>query len=194
MNAMWQLWEERFSKSSCERIVSLANLLPEADAKIKSTDSDEGGVVNKEVRRSKLRWIHGNMPDFNNVYLDIVDMFHALNRTAFGVDLWWLHELQFTQYDADEEGYYDWHNDVLWGSSNLSQRKLSMVIQLSDPESYEGGNFEIQPLFLESPNPTALRKQGSVIVFPSFLKHRVTPVTKGTRYSLVAWMEGPKWR
>lgn len=189
MNVMWQLWEERFSKNSCERIVSLANLLPEVDATVSVS-----GVVNKDVRRSKIRWLSGGMPDFKDLYLDIVDMFHALNRTSFGVDLWQLHELQFTQYDAGDEGYYDWHNDVMWGSTNLSHRKLSMVIQLSDPETYEGGDLEMEPLYLEPPNPIALRKQGSMIVFPSFLKHRVTPVTKGTRYSLVAWMEGPKWR
>jgi PKHD-type hydroxylase len=190
MNAMWQLWENRFSKPMCERIISLASLLPEQQAIVGSV----GERVDPQIRRSKIRWLNGAMPDFKDFYLDIVDMFRDGNRRAFGTELWHLHEMQFTQYNADDEGFYDWHNDVMWESSNCGHRKLSMVIQLSDPSEYEGGDLEIQPLYLGPPDPTVLRKQGNVVVFPSFLMHRVTPVTKGTRYSLVAWMEGPKWR
>jgi PKHD-type hydroxylase len=192
MNAMWQLWENRFSKSTCERIISLASLLPEQQAIIGTTDVS--ARTDTQVRKSKIRWLNGAMPDFKDFYLDIVDTFREANRCAFGVELWHLHEMQFTQYDAADEGFYNWHNDVLWDSPNCGHRKLSMVIQLSDPSEYEGGDLEIQPLHLGPPDPTVLRKQGNVIVFPSFLMHRVTPVTKGTRYSLVAWMEGSKWR
>jgi PKHD-type hydroxylase len=192
MNAMWQLWEGRFSKGFCDRIISLASLLPEQQAVVGSD-----GVNSKAdttVRRSKVRWLNGTMPDFKDFYLDLVDMFRDGNRRAFGAELWHLHEMQFTQYDAADEGFYNWHNDVLWDLPNCGHRKLSMVIQLSDPSEYEGGDLEIQPLYSRPPDPMVLRKQGNVIVFPSFLMHRVTPVTKGTRYSLVAWMEGPKWR
>lgn len=192
MNAMWQLWEERFSKPTCERIISLASLLPDQDAVIGS--SDKNPKTDSNVRRSKIRWLNGSTPDFRNLYLDLVDMFYMANKNAFGVDIWHLHEMQFTEYKAEDQGFYTWHNDVLWESNNCSHRKLSMVIQLSDPKNYEGGELEIQPLHLDPPNPEILKKQGNVIVFPSFLMHRVTPVTKGTRYSLVAWIEGPKWR
>jgi PKHD-type hydroxylase len=192
MNAMWQLWEGRFSKEFCERIVSLASLLPEQQAVV--GDGDGGSRTDPQIRKSKVRWLNGAMPDFKDFYLDVVDMFRDANRHAFGAELWHLHEMQFTQYDAADEGFYNWHNDVMWASPNCGHRKLSMVIQLSDPSEYEGGDLEIQPLHLGAPDPAILRKQGNVIVFPSFLMHRVTPVTKGTRYSLVAWMEGPKWR
>jgi len=192
MNAMWQLWENRFCKTTCERIISLASLLPEKQAVVGSADVNQR--MDTQVRRAKIRWLNGAMPDFKDFYLDVVDMFRDSNRRAFGAELWHLHEMQFTQYDAADEGFYTWHNDVLWDSPNCGHRKLSMVIQLSDPSEYEGGDLEIQPLHLGSPDPVVLRKQGNVIVFPSFLLHRVNPVTKGTRYSLVAWMEGPKWR
>jgi PKHD-type hydroxylase len=192
MNAMWQLWEGRFSKEFCERIVSLASLLPERQATVGGGDGDSR--TDLQIRKSKVRWLNGAMPDFKDFYLDVVDMFREANRHAFGAELWHLHEMQFTQYDAADEGFYNWHNDVMWASPNCGHRKLSMVIQLSDPSEYEGGDLEIQPLHLGAPDPAILRKQGNVIVFPSFLMHRVTPVTKGTRYSLVAWMEGPKWR
>ena len=192
MNGMWQMWESRFQKATCERFVSLAKLLPEAEAKIGGGSND--GVIDKNVRASKLRWLNGSTPDFKDLYLDIVDMFHQANRTAFGVDLWHLHEMQFTEYNAEDEGHYNWHLDTMFQSPNPSQRKLSMIIQLSDPNEYEGGVFEMQPWMMESPPADKLKNQGTVLVFPSLVHHRVTPVTKGTRYSLVAWMEGPKWR
>jgi PKHD-type hydroxylase len=193
MNALWQLWGERFSKSTCERIISLAKLLPETEAKV-GGGGENIGEVNNQIRRSKIRWLYGTMPDFKDLYLDIVDMFNIANRNSFGVDLWYLHEMQFTEYKSDDEGCYDWHIDTMLQDSKPSHRKLSMVIQLSDPADYEGGQLEIQPWMMEPPPPEVLKNQGSVVIFPSLLRHRVTPVTKGTRYSLVAWMEGPKWR
>jgi PKHD-type hydroxylase len=192
MNAMWQLWEAQFTKATCERIISLASLLPEKEASIGSVDANPR--LDSNVRRSKVRWLNWSMPDFKDLCLDMEDMFREANRRAFGAELWHIRDMQFTKYDSSDEGFYNWHNDVIWESSYCTHRKLSMSIQLSDPSEYEGGDLEIAPLYLEPPDPMTLRQQGNVIVFPSFLMHRVTPVTKGTRYSLVAWMEGPKWR
>jgi len=189
---MWQFWENRFKKETCQRIISLASLLPERDGTVGGGKNDSR--VDADVRRSKIRWINGAMPDFKDLYLDIEDMFKDANRIAFGADISSIYEIQFTKYDSEDQGCYKWHNDVLWESSTCFHRKLSMSIQLSDPAEYEGGDLEIQPLHMGPPDPTTLRKQGNVIIFPSFLMHRVTPVTKGIRYSLVAWMEGPKWR
>jgi predicted 2-oxoglutarate/Fe(II)-dependent dioxygenase YbiX len=107
---------------------------------------------------------------------------------------WRLRSIQFTEYHESVQGHYDWHNDVLWGDGTPVHRKLSMVIQLSDPSEYEGANLELKPFYLNAPNETMLKQQGTIIVFPSIVEHRVTPIIKGTRYSLVAWMEGPKWR
>jgi PKHD-type hydroxylase len=67
------------------------------------------------------------------------------------------------------------------------------VIQLTDPSTYEGGNLIICPP-VEQPDANELRTQGTTIFFPSFLEHEATPVTKGTRYSLACWFDGPKWR
>jgi PKHD-type hydroxylase len=74
----------------------------------------------------------------------------------------------------------------------MYDRKISIIIQLTDPSEYEGGEFEMDYQY-EQPNKEDLKKKGTIIVFPSFIPHRVTELTKGTRKSLVAWVEGPKF-
>jgi PKHD-type hydroxylase len=98
--------------------------------------------------------------------------------------------LQFSEYTADKEGgkngQYDWHMDFSGGPS--STRKLSMSIQLSDSSEYEGGDLE---LMMHRNIIKAPRDKGTVIFFPSYITHRVTPITSGTRHSLVSWFHGP---
>jgi PKHD-type hydroxylase len=104
-----------------------------------------------------------------------------------------MHEIQYTTYYGDAHGRYDWHCDTFWANSTTYDRKISIVIQLSDSKDYEGGDFEIDHRYPQFPKE-AIRDKGSVLVFPSFINHRVTPVTSGTRKSLVAWIQGPKFR
>ena len=85
-------------------------------------------------------------------------------------------------------GHYDWHVDV--GEQLQSARKLSLSIQLSDGSEYEGGDFR----FLGPTDAPAPRARGSLIAFPSFVTHRVEPVTQGERLSLVSWISGPPFR
>jgi len=82
------------------------------------------------------------------------------------------------------KGHFDWHSDL--GRSETSTRKMSLSVQLSDPATYEGGGLE----FFGQDKLILPRAIGTVIVFPSFLIHRVTPVMRGTRLSLVAWVHG----
>lgn len=106
----------------------------------------------------------------------------------FGFDLSGIQEgIQFTRYSAPGEHYHD-HVDASFGTAI---RKLSVVVQLSDPTDYEGGALEL--LHLEEPTVMSA-KRGTVLAFPSYTLHRVTPVTKGTRYSLVAWITGPAFK
>ena len=85
-------------------------------------------------------------------------------------------------------GKYKWHTDC--GAKETSTRKLTAIVQLSDETLYEGGNLEFGITDKSGKNYTAPRTRGSIIIFPSFLSHRVTPVTKGRRYSLITWMNG----
>ena len=114
--------------------------------------------------------------------------FKTANRSAFGFDIDYLPHSQYGEYT--EGSFYNWHHDIDWKADSAYDRKLSIVIQLSDESDYEGGNFE----FKEMGTPEGFRAQGSVLVFPSYLVHRVSEITKGTRRSLVNWIEGPRWR
>jgi PKHD-type hydroxylase len=98
-------------------------------------------------------------------------------------------ELQFTEYTAEKNGHYDWHHDVQWNGQSGLDRKLSITVQLSGADEYNGGDFE----FDELKTNADFRSQGTVLVFPSYLRHKIHPITSGTRRALVAWFFGPKW-
>ena len=96
--------------------------------------------------------------------------------------------IQLARYDGTDQGFYDWHTDFA-GFRPL--RKISVSIQLSRSEDYEGGDLE---LLFGNQAEAMDRTRGAFIAFPSFVLHRVTPVTRGTRWSLVAWILGNRWR
>jgi PKHD-type hydroxylase len=111
------------------------------------------------------------------------------NKQFFDVELAGVEpNLQVGRYDSSNSGFYDWHTDL--GPSS-PRRKLSVSVQLSSSADYDGGDLEL----MYGPVPTKQdRGRGSIIIFPSFMLHRVTPVTRGTRWSLVAWVLGRRWR
>jgi PKHD-type hydroxylase len=176
----WQMWYGALSKEVCN---SLAAELSQQEAVEATTFNSDSSV-----RSSKIRWVNGRD--------DIKKMLYSFaltaNRNAFNVDISDFCEIQFTEYDAESGGHYGWHHDVNIESLSPYDRKLSIVVQLSDAGSYDGGDFMFDEV--KSPEDFKLRHQGTVLVFPSFLRHRVTTVTRGVRHSLVAWFEGPKWR
>ena len=112
------------------------------------------------------------------------------NKKSFQIDVENRSEIQFTEYRHNENGHYDWHHDVNWNGQKSFDRKLSVTIQLSDSNDYVGGDFE----FEEIKTNVDFKSLGTIIIFPSYLRHRVAPVTFGVRRSLVAWFYGPQWR
>lgn len=96
--------------------------------------------------------------------------------------------LQFTRYDAATRDEIGWHLDC--GEGPNTTRKLSLTVQLSDPAEYDGGDLE----FLALPPSSFMRHQGAAVLFPALLAHRVTPITRGSRHSLVAFVNGPPFR
>jgi PKHD-type hydroxylase len=190
MTSWWQLYTGLFSARTCDFIIHEGLSLPKEPGHV-----GHGGkmVVDEQVRTSTVRWVPNKKP-FADIYTRVQELFHEANASVFGFDLATLPKLQFTEYRARKDGrqdHYDWHEDLTWTSDKPFCRKLSFVMQLSDPALYEGGNLELKE---EQPDQKNLRTRGTVIIFPSFLRHRVTPVTKGVRYSLVGWFEGPNFR
>lgn len=187
MKGLWQLWEDLLPAEVCDEIVEEGKKLSFVEARL-----GRELLVDKNIRSSRISWIDHSNEDFTDVWKFIERKFHEANANAFGVDITYLRSLQFTNYTSDVDGHYDWHEDIFWERDDIYNRKLSMVIQLTKPEEYIGGNLELSvPI---PPEQESLRKQGSIIVFPSFVKHRVTRVESGERNSLVTWMEGPLWR
>lgn len=188
MTAWWQMYRKAFTAQECADLTAHFMTYPVKDAAIGYGATP---VVNHQKRRSKVRWIPRNDPQLITFFAKIRDMAEAVNIKAFHFDIRLFHEVQFTEYSAEDEGHFDWHIDNNWKAKEANVRKLSMVMQLSDPAEYEGGKLEIE----NDPLPAnTFTDQGDVIFFPSFNRHRVTPVTRGIRYSLVTWLKGPQFR
>ncbi len=152
------------------------------DAKTGSLDK---AVLDTKTRNSKIKWwyeSHWVCSVFSH-YIGIA------NKQQWEYDLNTLLGIQVSKYEAPD-GHYRWHSD--YGTSQNSEftRKLSASLLLTDPSEYEGGDLEF--IDYHGNNVFAPKQKGSIIVFDSRVPHRVTPVTKGLRYSLVTWMYGPK--
>lgn len=150
------------------------------------------GVVDTSIRNSETSWIPLNS-DTEWLYDKLAYIARCLNGEFYHFDLFGFSEhFQYTVYKGGEEegGFYGWHVDK--GVSNdFPPRKLSLVVQLTDPSEYEGGDLEIATGI----NSIKVDKvKGSVVAFPTFMMHRVTPVTSGIRRSLVIWSCGPSFR
>lgn len=162
----------------------------------KGTIGKEGNV-DQGYRDSDT--IFSNEPE---LYEIVCPYIHAANKSAnWNININFNEMMQFTIYGKNQ--HYDWHVDNLpepYGDQAHPDlrgkvRKLSCCISLTDPKKYEGGDFyfsfgkDIVPYKIPE-----FKEQGSILIFPSYIWHKVSPVTKGTRYSLVNWALGPPWK
>jgi PKHD-type hydroxylase len=176
-------WEGAFTEQELDWL--------QAKAKAAEQNAQVGGgvngSVNPNVRRSQVSWLDNN-PNTKWVFEKLAHAASQLNVDHFRFDLTGFGEtIQLTNYDQSENGMYGWHQDY----GNGISRKLSLVLQLTDPSEYEGGNLQTMTTG-ESVN---IRKQrGLIAAFPSYVLHQVTPVTQGSRQSLVAWVSGPAFK
>jgi len=178
----WAYANGVFTPEECKKIIDIGK-------KFKFENSLLGGnaKIDNKIRNSKVSWIYPT-DETQWIYYRLTQVVMDLNSQYFNFNLFGFVEgLQFTKYEAPES-HYEKHIDKIFGKTI---RKLSVVLQLSDPEEYEGGNLNLA-LCNE---PSAMEKmQGKVVVFPSYVLHEVTPVTKGTRYSLVGWITGEPFK
>ena len=186
---IWQLYCGELNNEMIDRIVTECEYYQPTSANL----GFDGDVPNQGYRSSELRWIDKRDPNSKFIADLLWHYGQEANRFSFGFHVDYLSEIQYTTYYGDSNDHYEWHHDTFWGNPSTYDRKISVVVQLSDPNDYGGGDFELDDQY-KQPDRDQLRTKGSVICFPSFIRHRVTPVTSGVRKSLVTWIQGPKFR
>ena len=168
------------------------NTIDEGIQKLKQQKASTVGDGDDSIISSKVRWI----PQDNEwwwLYEKLSNMIVEANNHLWRFDIFHMPEqIQFTEYYATDKGHYTWHQDI--GPGMLSKRKISITVQLSSPEEYEGGDLQMWAGGHEDNLTTAYKGAGSVFIFPSYMMHRVTPVTKGVRKSFVLWVGGSHYR
>jgi PKHD-type hydroxylase len=164
-------------------VKELDNISPEvySEARIGTLDDS---VFNLETRNSRISWWY----EEHWVSSIFSHYFNKVNRDFWEYDLNHLEGIQISTYE--EGDHYTWHSDYGTSGDSRYTRKLSASLLITDPSEYEGGDLE----FIDYHGNTiaAPKGKGTMIIFDSRIPHRVTPITKGKRVSLVAWMLGPK--
>jgi PKHD-type hydroxylase len=166
-----------FSAEECARIIEEGRALPLAKGAFTAPERAP------EARNSTIALFPAS-PSHEWMIERIAGVVNQVNREHWGFELVGSERLQFSAYGGGE--YYDWHVD-LGAHAPFSHRKVSISIQLNDPSEYDGGELEIS---VGTKNRIASRDKGAMILFPAYALHRVLPITRGTRYSLVAWIVG----
>jgi PKHD-type hydroxylase len=175
-------WENAFNSDELDHLEHLAKKSKEVAQVGSHTEA-----VTRDIRKSKISWMKYTAEN-DWVFKKLSHVVSSINANNFRFDITGFGEgLQLTLYEGSDNGMYNWHRDY----GGIISRKLSLVLQLTDPSRFEGGNLEI----LDVMNPITIRKQrGLITLFPSYITHRVTPVTSGERASLVAWVSGPSFK
>lgn len=169
-----------FSAAECDQIIALAS----EPKRGRLLGQDQG----QRYRNCDVSWLEMEPEEHRWIYQRALDVARQANESLFRLDiLGFTERFQIITYKTGDN--IDWHIDI--GPRGQSLRKISMVIQLSDPESYVGGDFEFFAFYEAERMP---RERGSVLVFPSYLLHRVTEITSGERKSVVCWVGGPHYR
>lgn len=165
--------------------------------KCAQTQQEEDGVtqdgLNEKVRNSRITWLNDKwIYDWINQYIVEVNKEVGWNFNFIGAE-----SIQFTKYKEGQ--FYGWHQDS--NTNGEYERKISVVIPLSNSDEYEGGDLEFYDSLMR-PEKTesrilkdeSTRTKGAIMIFPSYVFHRVTKVTKGERKSIVIWYQGEKWK
>ena len=173
-----------FTPEQCQLIINAGRSEPVQDGQV---GGNNGGVVDTKTRTSHISWIPFNkMPE---MYSTLEQIVNKTNNNHFGFEgVKITEQAQYTEYPAG--GFYDWHIDSdIVGMNEPPVRKISMTCLLSHESEFEGGGLELM-----SDGKIARPKQGQAIFFASYIRHRVIPITKGIRKSLVMWFGGPSFK
>jgi len=178
------VWKDAFTPREVNDIIAYGDRLQPMRAAL----AGRSDAID-HLRITRVAWM-ARKPEIEWLHARLEEMVLQINERFYRYELFGLNEaFQYTVYEGAEGGYYGWHVDV--GERNYEPRKISISLQLSDASGYEGGDLMLQAGAGEF---SAERARGTLIAFPSFVLHRVTPVTSGTRKSLVVWVAGPEFR
>ena len=173
-----------FTPEQCQLIINAGRAEPVENGQV---GGGAKGVVDTKTRTSHISWIPFNkMPE---MYSTLEQIVNKTNNNHFGFEgVKITEQAQYTEYPAG--GFYDWHIDSdVNGINEPPVRKISMTCLLSHESEFEGGGLELM-----SDGKIARPKQGQAIFFASYIRHRVIPITKGVRKSLVMWFGGPSFK
>jgi len=186
----WKSWIVQttaplFTPDQCRQIIEAGRSQKPQTAQVGM--NKPGGGTDTKKRVTTISWIP--FKEMGHMYYDLNKFIQKTNENHFGFgDIRITENAQFTEYP--EGGFYDWHMDC---DVNMGHeppvRKISMTLLLNDPKEFEGGELEVM-----APGKYADMKQGHAIIFASFLNHRVNPVKRGVRQSLVVWFGGKPFR
>jgi len=172
-------YEGILTPAKCEEMIKIGKSYPKQTATTFANSTSE-------VRNSEVRWVPLNK-DTQFIFDLIRECCEEANKNLFKVDITgFTEDLQFTEYEGAGK-HYDWHPDIGPGKN---KRKLTVVIQLSDPKDYTGGDLIVQT----GGEVTMKKGIGNIVVFPSFLLHKVCKVESGNRYTMISWVSGNPWR
>lgn len=183
--------DDMFTNKELQKIIRYGDNTNMESARTIGTDQTDVEKIRKSdvffiKRDNETGWIFDKM---NHITKTLNDQFYNFNLNGY-------ESIQYTSYNGKEKGHYDWHIDTHLGNRNLPHfmhepRKLSISLLLNEPgKDFDGGDFLINTGQQEKVE----FKKGRAIAFPSWLMHKVSPVTKGFRKSLVIWATGPKWQ
>lgn len=169
-----------FSPEECRRIVYAD--LPASQAHVAHFSGDTHNVLELKQRNTKVKAVPRNLPAHTWIYERLIAQIRSVNEALYHFEIKNLTDLQILEYE--NTGFYNTHVDI--GTGDTSRRKLSLILFLTPPNEYEGGELLLKPHF----SPIE-RLQGSIVIFPSYIPHEIKPVTKGVRHTLVTWVLGP---
>lgn len=178
-----------FTEEEADRITALFGR-----DELRRADIDQGRI-DDQVRISNVKFYYPSEETFW-IFDKLNQILTLNNEHVWNFDLNGYESFQYAEYDAKDGGKYDFHADLDYSnrekSTDLQTRKLSLSLILNRPGiDFEGGDFEV----MIGDRPVACpQAKGMVLVFPSWVMHRVTPVTRGVRKSIVVWVTGPKFR
>lgn len=171
-----------FSSAECDAIINLGERRPIQEGLVQSREMGAGSSLEKSQNRDSSITFLGQESESDWIYRRLLQVTQDTNRRFWNFVIDGAEKIQFARYGPDQ--HYDWHMDL--GSQGPAMyRKLSLTVQLSDPASYADGDLEFK---LGRGTEVAARDRGTVTIFPSYILHRVRPVTRGQRCSLVQWV------